>query len=210
MNFYRIGIQDTAEWQKKTENLDIWRAIVANFSEFNVTIYEGQAMFVDQLKTIPQITSLTLGEAILVMKVIIFLFSPSIFCAFIVIFAMLSIDAGVIGSLVWFGADLDPISAVTLLLSIGFSVNFTTHVTYCFYRSRDLITDRLERVQHTLHMIARPSLQSAVSALLGICMMGLVPAYMVRVFFQITSLVIVLGLFHALAVLPVLFSWLKL
>jgi predicted RND superfamily exporter protein len=146
--------------------------------------------------------------SVLVMTLVIVLFSPSFICAFFVIFTMLSIDVGVIGWLALCGSELDPISAVTLLMSIGFSVNFTAHVTYRFFKSGETIKDRKERVQRSLHMIVWPSMQSAISTFLGVCMMGLVPSYMVRVFFQTTTLVISLGLFHALAVLPVAFSWL--
>lgn len=48
--------------------------------------------------------------------------------------AMISINVGVFGGLSMFGVYLDPLAMCTTLMSIGFSVDFTAHISYHYYR----------------------------------------------------------------------------
>jgi predicted RND superfamily exporter protein len=53
-------------------------------------------------------------------------------CATIIVLSILSVSFGVLGFLHFFDATLNPTSMITLSMSVGFSVDFASHITYAF------------------------------------------------------------------------------
>ncbi len=139
------------------------------------------------------------GIALLAMVVIALLFFPQAESVFWVFYSLLSIDVGVIGLLILWGADIDPMSMIDITMSIGFSIDFTAHFCFQFYRkgnSRSMLD--------TVDAIAWPLVQCGFSTLFAVLPLGFVGAYVVRTFFRTVVLVVGLGLLHALIILPVL------
>lgn len=64
------------------------------------------------------------------MVVISLLLIPQPVCALWVAVAIASIDVGVVGYMTLWGVNLDAISMITIIMSIGFSVDFSAHITY--------------------------------------------------------------------------------
>ncbi|RCN25759.1 hypothetical protein ANCCAN_28526 [Ancylostoma caninum] len=87
---------------------------------------------------------------------------------------------GVFGCLVYLDIDLDPISMTTLLMAIGFSVDFVAHITWHYYKGD--FPNKRERIRHALASIAWPMFQSGTSTMISIVVLTAVHAYMVKVF----------------------------
>jgi predicted RND superfamily exporter protein len=66
-------------------------------------------------------------------------------------------------------------------------------------------SDISERLESTFNAVAWPVLQSGFSTVLGMIPLVLVDAYVVAVFWKTVLLVTMLGIFHALFVLPCIF-----
>lgn len=113
--------------------------------------------------------------------------------------------AGVIGFLGWWSVKLDPISMITIIMSIGFSVEFTAHITYGFVTGEEDLSSTQRTVQ-ALEMLAWPVFQGALSTVIGVTVLAFIDSYMVLVFFKTIFLIIAFGAMHALVFLPVALS----
>ncbi|VDL84433.1 unnamed protein product [Nippostrongylus brasiliensis] len=108
-----------------------------------------------------------------------------------------------VGLLSWWGADLDPVTQVDVLLATGFSVDYTAHVAYQFYRSKG---SAQERVASSLGEMAAPMIQAGMSTFLCMLPLIFVPTYAIVAFAKTIFIVVGIGLIHGLFVLPVLLS----
>jgi predicted RND superfamily exporter protein len=89
-------------------------------------------------------------------------------------------------------------------MSIGLSVDFVAHISFHYYKGG--IEDRRERLRHALLSIAWPMIQAATSTVVSLLPLVSVHAYMVQVFVKTVALVVALGLFHGLVVLPIVYA----
>lgn len=142
--------------------------------------------------------------AAFVMMAISFIFIPNPMSAVWVGLSILSIEIGVIGFMSLWDVRLDVISMINLILSIGFSVDFSSHIVYSF--STSTISNPSERVKDALFGMGFPIIQCSMTTILGVVLFTLVPSYMYRSFFKVIFLVTFFGTMHALFVLPTMLS----
>lgn len=116
-------------------------------------------------------------------------------------FSLISISMGVCGFLCLWGSDLDSVSMGCIIMAIGLAVDFSIHICYRYHRCINAKTAN-EKVIETLSIVGFPILQAGCSTLWAMTTLPLIPAYLVRVFYQTVVLVNVIGLFHALLWLP--------
>ena len=143
--------------------------------------------------------------AAIVMMFVSIIFIPHPLCAFYVAFSIISIELGVVGYMTLWDVSLDSISMINLIMCIGFSVDFSAHISYHFMsRHADMTTS--ERVSDSLFALGLPITQGAVSTVIGVLGLILAPSYIFITFFKMVFLVILLGALHGIFVLPVLLS----
>ncbi|EPB73473.1 hypothetical protein ANCCEY_07422 [Ancylostoma ceylanicum] len=105
------------------------------------------------------------------MVLIAFLLIPQPMCAFWVALACGSIDFGVVGYMTLWGVNLDAISMITIIMSIGFSVDHSAHITYGYVVSeaalpRDRVRDALSALGWPLCQVT-PAIAKDSAALEG-------------------------------------------
>lgn len=106
---------------------------------------------------------------------------------------------------------------ITIIMSIGFSVDYAAHITYGYVVSTN--QEATERIKDALSSLGWPlcqvcychfciffSFQGAMSTIISVIVLADVPAYMVVTFFKTVVLSISLGLLHGIVFLPVLLS----
>ena len=142
--------------------------------------------------------------AAVVMMVVALIFIPHPQCSLWVAFSIMSIELGVVGFMTLWGVRLDSISMINLIMCIGFSVDFSAHISYHFMSHKNLSME--DRVSDSLYALGLPIAQGAISTILGVIGLALAPSYIFITFFKTVFLVIVLGAWHGLVVLPVLLS----
>ena len=82
---------------------------------------------------------------------------------------------------------------ITIIMSIGFSVDYSAHIAYGYVISDELLPK--DRVRMALGALSWPLTQGAASTILAVAILADIPAYMIVTFFKV---IFVLFLFEGL------------
>uniref|UniRef100_A0A914PKT8 SSD domain-containing protein n=1 Tax=Panagrolaimus davidi TaxID=227884 RepID=A0A914PKT8_9BILA len=152
---FRIGV---TEFNTPTDLVRVTqeiRDIAAKYPDFEIITYQQSRPIADQLNVILPNTLQNDSLALICMILIALLFIPNPICTFWITIAIITIDLGVIGFLSLWSVKLDPISMITLILAIGFSIEFSAHVTYGFVSNPGNLTPK-ERCIDSMEKLAWP------------------------------------------------------
>ncbi|XP_053403107.1 patched domain-containing protein 3-like [Mercenaria mercenaria] len=151
-----------------------------------------------------RLTAQCVGIALASVFVITCIFMPHPVLILYVTVAVASIMAGVIGFMYYLDVSLSAISMVMLIMSIGFSVDFTAHICHGYMMSDG--ETRAVRVRKAIDKTGAPIFHGAVSSIIGILVLTGAKSYIFRSFAAVMSMVLVFGILHALFLLPVILS----
>lgn len=180
------------------------RRIADSFPDHQITVFHTLFVFFDQFILVRETSIQSIGVAAAVMMVIALIFIPSVSCALWVAFSICSIEIGVIGYMTLWNVNLDSISMINLIMCIGFSVDYSAHISYAYLSSEGLTAN--DRMRCALHSLGMPIFQGSVSTILGIVILAFAPSYIFLTFFKTVFLVILFGALHGILLLPVLLS----
>ncbi|CAG2166800.1 unnamed protein product [Oppiella nova] len=200
---YIIQTKNIIDANMEKEMLIALRDIADSFP-FPVTIFHQYFIFFDQFVLVRSISIQTISVAAAVMMIISLIFIPSPSCAIWVAFSIISIEIGVIGYMTLWGVNLDSISMINLIMCIGFSVDFSAHISYAYISCYE--DDPKEKVKSALYSLGLPIFQGSVSTVLGIIALAFAPSYVFVTFFKTVFLVMLFGATHGVLLLPVLLS----
>uniref|UniRef100_A0A8R1DT56 SSD domain-containing protein n=1 Tax=Caenorhabditis japonica TaxID=281687 RepID=A0A8R1DT56_CAEJA len=201
---YMIGMRDISTTTKQTEATNTFREIASRFERYNVTTYMPLWLFTDQYALVVPNTMQDIVVAVACMLVISAVLIPQPVCSFWVAVTIGSIDLGVLGFMTLWGVNLDAISMITIIMSVGFSVDYSAHITYAYVISKETTTTA--RVCDALGDLGWPVAQGAMSTILAVSVLSDVPAYMIVTFFKTVFLAISIGFLHGLVFLPLMLS----
>jgi predicted RND superfamily exporter protein len=177
------------------------REVASSQKDFKVTVFHLEFFFVDQSLIIRELTVTLVAYAAGTVMIVTVIFIPNILCSLSVFFTIASIELGVLGLMSLWNVDLDMISILTLIQCIGFSVDFSAHVSYSYISAEGTSH---ERIRKTMYSLGLPILQGAVSTMLGVMLFIFVPSYIFQTFFKIFILVMTISVGHGLLLLPVI------
>ncbi|XP_067870204.1 patched domain-containing protein 3-like [Heterodontus francisci] len=168
-------------------------------------VYHPAFIYFDQYLVIMTNTIQNIIVATVAMLIISLLLIPNPLCSLWVTFAIASILVGVAGFMVFWDVNLDSISMISLVICIGFSVDFTAHISYAFV-SNDK-TSANGRAIDVLYTLGYPIIQGALSTVLGVVVLAAAESYIFRTFFKIMFLVIFFGAAHGIIFMPVFLTF---
>ncbi|XP_067147935.1 patched domain-containing protein 3 [Apteryx mantelli] len=168
-------------------------------------VYHPAFIYYDQYLVIVQNTIQNVLTAAGAMLIVSLLLIPNPFCCLWVTFAIASVIVGVAGFMTFWHVNLDSISMINLVICIGFSVDFSAHISYAFVSSEKPSAN--ESAVEALHLLGYPVLQGAISTILGVVVLAAAKAYIFRTFFKIMFLVILFGAVHGLVFIPVFLTF---
>ncbi|XP_025110029.1 patched domain-containing protein 3-like [Pomacea canaliculata] len=109
----------------------------------------------------------------------------------------------VAGSLQFWGTYIDTASSILLTLTVGLAVDYSAHIGHTFMT---VSGSRTERTVATLTKIGPAVFNGGFSTFLAFVLLANSSSYGFVVFFRVFFTVVVFGLFHGLALLPVMLS----
>ncbi|KHJ48436.1 patched family protein [Trichuris suis] len=199
-----VGVKDFMTALQQMETLNDFRTIAAQYPDLNITTYNEMWPFIDQYEQVLPNVFQELYSGMICMIGIALLFIPNPLGAICVTLSMASIDAGVIGYMTMWGLSIDCITMITLIMSIGFSVDFSAHIAYSYAVNKGKGTEHSIRM--ALGNLGWPIVQGGLSTVLGVIVLADVKSYMFVAFCKTVLLIIGIGVIHGIVFLPVFIS----
>ncbi|XP_020845999.1 patched domain-containing protein 3 [Phascolarctos cinereus] len=170
-----------------------------------LTVYHPSFIYYDQYSVIIDNTIQNVVVAAAAVLIISLLFIPNPLCSLWVTFAISSVIVGVAGFMSYWDVNLDSISMINLIICIGFSVDFSAHISYAFVSSESM--DVNQKAIEALNLLGYPVVQGATSTIIGVVVLAAANAYIFRTSFKIMFLVILFGAAHGLIFIPVFLTF---
>jgi hypothetical protein len=161
------------------------------FSALDIYCEQDAGLLVFARDNLLQVIGAVLGTALLLTL------SPGFVC--LMAACTLSCVAHMIGWMLLTGIQLSSISLVPLLISVGLCIDYMTHIAHAFLEARGTPE---ERTRAALGSRGFAVLNSGVSTGLSVVLLALGESAIFTTFFWMLLGVVVIGLFHALLVLP--------
>ncbi|KAL8592691.1 hypothetical protein ACOMHN_037631 [Nucella lapillus] len=177
---------------------------VADGAPVSVFAYHPAFVAFEQFLAVLPATVLLVGCAVAVMTVVTFIFLPHLLMVLLVVLTIVMILTGIFGFLYYWNLTLSSITMIHLVMSVGFSVDFSAHVCAAYLLSDS--ESRQERASDAIRHAAGPILNGAISTMLGVLFLLLSSSFIFQSFFRVMFLVILFGLLHAVFFLPAVLS----
>ncbi|CDW55840.1 Patched domain containing protein [Trichuris trichiura] len=196
---FQIGLKGFDTASEQVAVVKHLRKTVSRYPELNVTTYHEFWPHVDQYMSVAPTTWRNLSVSFVSMIIIALIMIPNLYCGLFITMSMLSINVGVYGYMSLWGVNLDCISMITLIMSIGFAVDLSAHISYGYICAQGTPA---QRASHSLQVLGFPVLLSALATLLGVSVLSAAKVPLIVTFFKTVFLVMVLGLLHSHIFLP--------
>ncbi|WAQ97489.1 PTHD3-like protein [Mya arenaria] len=158
----------------------------------------------NEMSILPQ-TLQTLGMSLGAVFLVTLFFMPHPLLLFYILVTIVMIITGIVGFMHHWGLTLSSITMIHLIMSVGFSIDYTAHICHAFMVAEG--KTREEKAQQALKTAGAPIFNGAISSLIGIIMLSIAKSYIFQSFFQVMFLVIAIGLCHSVLFLPVVLSF---
>uniref|UniRef100_A0A0N4ZIT9 Raf homolog serine/threonine-protein kinase n=1 Tax=Parastrongyloides trichosuri TaxID=131310 RepID=A0A0N4ZIT9_PARTI len=198
--FFITNFHKVIKYHELVPAVKDWRRIADKYGDLDVHPYSDHAPFVDQTLAINDNIYGSVAAALICTAIICLIFIPHIPSVISAVFSVFSCSYGIFGLLSLWGVDLDPLSMAALLMAIGFSVDFTAHISYHYYKSNCEHPRR--KIQEALRIIGLPMVQVGISTIVALAPLMLKQSYLAMVFLKTITVVVLLGMWHGLIILP--------
>ncbi|XP_072018411.1 protein patched homolog 3-like [Amphiura filiformis] len=128
----------------------------------------------------------------------------SIWASVLVFLCVIFTLVDIAGTLNLMGVTIDTVVSVPVILAVGIAIDYSVHICHAFLV---LSGSRNARVKRALVDKGIAVFKGGMSSFLAFILLAFSRSYVYTTFFKIFLLIVIYGLFHGLAVLPVLLSF---
>ncbi|XP_023243911.1 patched domain-containing protein 3-like [Centruroides sculpturatus] len=178
---------------------------IADEASFPVIVHSIIASLVEQGLIIDGLAKQLFWMTGLLIAIVFFSVIPNIFCSLVVAVCVVSTTIETLGYMSLWGINLDIISLTSLILCVGFCVNYPAHIAYAFVTSNCKTSK--DRMKDSLYHVGFPIIQGTFSTVIGILFIYK-DSYGVLTFLKVVCLITMETAFHALFFTPVVLSFL--
>ncbi|PFH32023.1 patched family protein [Besnoitia besnoiti] len=171
---------------------------------FHGEVHTALAVIWESDPKILRFTLTNLSIALVCILAVSLLLIPNLLSAIIVVVIVSVVDLWLFGFMALIDLRLSMISMVNLLISIGYSVDFTIHVAHTF--THCVGVSRRDRMVETMIVMGAPVTHGMLSTLLAVVALAGSPKYILEVFFKMMFMVIIFAYSAGMILLPVVLS----
>ncbi|XP_067119360.1 patched domain-containing protein 3-like, partial [Centruroides vittatus] len=162
--FFIMGKNLNSSYSERDTLRDLLK--IADESEIPVLVHCIFSGLIEQGIIIGQMIQQLFWITAVLITAIFLLFAPNLLVAITVALSVVSTMVETLGFMSFWGVNLDIISTMSLILCVGFSVNYPAHISYAYVMSRCETPN--EKLQDSLYRIGFPILQGSLTTGIGI------------------------------------------
>ncbi|XP_023239567.1 patched domain-containing protein 3-like [Centruroides sculpturatus] len=177
---------------------------IADGSKHRVFVYNFWFIIYDQYLNVLAMCVQNVGVALGMVSLILLILIQDVRITVCVTLNVLCILIQTVGYMNCWKVKLDLVSVMTLVMSAGFSVDFSAHVAYAYKCCQEESSEK--KIKASLYAAGYPVIQGCLSTILGIVPLAFGPSYLFLLFFKQILLVMIFAALNGLILLPVLLS----
>ncbi|EJW81878.1 hypothetical protein WUBG_07213 [Wuchereria bancrofti] len=138
---------------------------IAKSRTIKTGVYADFFQFAEQYDAMLPSTLSTIAIASFAVIIVSLLLIPKKVTTFSVPLSIITVNVGILGFMTFWNVRLDFISMITIVMSVGFCIDFASHLAFNFAKDEGISSS--ERMRNALYNVGVPIIQSASSTIIG-------------------------------------------